>query len=84
MKLLALHLSVRVQDVPVENLLRTVSFIHSPTGFVSFILYGILTKWDLTVTSASTVTISGIIGTGEPQWVALYYVNTDEQSAPSH
>ncbi|KAG8773927.1 hypothetical protein FRC12_002226 [Ceratobasidium sp. 428] len=36
------------------------------------------------ITSSSSVTISNIVGTGLPQWVAIYYVNTDAQTTALH
>ncbi|QRW15720.1 glycoside hydrolase family 43 protein [Rhizoctonia solani] len=36
------------------------------------------------VTSNSSVTITNIQGTGKPQWLAIYYVNTDVQTTALH
>ncbi|KAF8596528.1 Arabinanase/levansucrase/invertase [Ceratobasidium sp. AG-I] len=36
------------------------------------------------VTNSTSVTISGIAGTGAPQWLAIYYVNTDAQTTALH
>ncbi|QRV72293.1 glycoside hydrolase family 43 protein [Ceratobasidium sp. AG-Ba] len=36
------------------------------------------------ITSSSSVTISAIVGTGGPQWLAIYYVNTDAQTTALH
>ncbi|KAG8741145.1 hypothetical protein FRC10_003243 [Ceratobasidium sp. 414] len=36
------------------------------------------------ITSTSSVTISNIVGTGVPQWLAIYYVNTDAQTTALH
>ncbi|KAJ7931037.1 Arabinanase/levansucrase/invertase [Mycena leptocephala] len=31
------------------------------------------------ITQSSTVTVSGVLGRNKPQWIALYYVNPDDQ-----
>jgi hypothetical protein len=31
------------------------------------------------VGAGNTVTISNVVGTGTPQWVSFYYINTDDQ-----
>ncbi|CCO33073.1 hypothetical protein BN14_07142 [Rhizoctonia solani AG-1 IB] len=36
------------------------------------------------ITSNSSVTITNIKGTGKPQWLAIYYVNTDVQTTALH
>ncbi|KAJ1308299.1 hypothetical protein OPQ81_004013 [Rhizoctonia solani] len=36
------------------------------------------------ITSNSSVTITDINGTGKPQWLAIYYVNTDLQTTALH
>ncbi|KAF8709739.1 glycosyl hydrolase 43 family, partial [Rhizoctonia solani] len=36
------------------------------------------------ITSNSSVTITNIQGTGKPQWLAIYYVNTDVQTTALH
>lgn len=36
------------------------------------------------ITSNSSVTINNIRGTGAPQWLAIYYVNTDAQTTALH
>ncbi|KAJ7813922.1 glycosyl hydrolase [Mycena olivaceomarginata] len=32
------------------------------------------------ITQSSSVTVSGVLGQNKPQWIALYYVNPDDQS----
>ncbi|KAJ7726735.1 hypothetical protein B0H14DRAFT_3619893 [Mycena olivaceomarginata] len=31
------------------------------------------------ITQSSSVTVSGVVGRNKPQWIALYYVNPDDQ-----
>jgi hypothetical protein len=68
-------------EVPASRLLRQrrVGGLSLAVGLVlSVAIEKVMLMAAAVAGNDSTVTISGIVGTGKPQWVSFYYINNDD------